>query len=240
MHDSMRPLTSWKEIGAYVGRTARTVQRWERSLGFPVQHCRGRNSGIICAFPEEIDTWLGQRRPDLEPPAPSLEIHEPHTLADFIDQLARKDSLSHSLIALAKALEARDHCTISVLLWDKEHKFMVPIAAPSFPAEYSEAFKRFPMSTKLGAVGPAALQNRMIVSENVYRDPKWKVIRTYAEKARITACTAMPIQSPQGEVLGSLAAYYPLPYRPTEGEIKRLRIASSMAGLAVNLSSQQM
>ncbi len=30
-------LESWKEIAAYLGRDARTVRRWEKNEGLPVQ-----------------------------------------------------------------------------------------------------------------------------------------------------------------------------------------------------------
>jgi hypothetical protein len=30
-------LTSWKEIGQYLGKGVRTVQRWEQQMGLPVR-----------------------------------------------------------------------------------------------------------------------------------------------------------------------------------------------------------
>ena len=50
-----RPLTSWKEIAAYLGKGVRTVQRWSAERGFPVRR-PGRN--IIVAIPSEIDAWV--------------------------------------------------------------------------------------------------------------------------------------------------------------------------------------
>jgi len=40
-------LNSWKEIAAYVGRGVRTVQRWERELGFPVRHPLGSRRTVM-------------------------------------------------------------------------------------------------------------------------------------------------------------------------------------------------
>jgi hypothetical protein len=48
-------LSSWKEIAQYLGKGVRTVQRWEHS-GLPVHRPNG--SGIVCAYPQELDTWI--------------------------------------------------------------------------------------------------------------------------------------------------------------------------------------
>ena len=52
------PLTSWKDIAQYVGKGIRTVQRWERDLGFPVRRTNPRQKGVVLAIPREIDTWV--------------------------------------------------------------------------------------------------------------------------------------------------------------------------------------
>jgi DNA-binding transcriptional regulator YiaG len=50
------PLTSWKEIAAYLGKGVRTVQRWERELALPVARVDG--STRVIANCHEIDEWL--------------------------------------------------------------------------------------------------------------------------------------------------------------------------------------
>jgi hypothetical protein len=54
-------LTSWKEISAHLGKSIRTVQRWERELGLPVRRPDLRRSGIVLADPAELDSWLHQQ-----------------------------------------------------------------------------------------------------------------------------------------------------------------------------------
>jgi hypothetical protein len=56
-------LTSWKEIAAHLGKSIRTVQRWERELGLPVRRPDRRRSGIVLADPAELDHWLHQQQP---------------------------------------------------------------------------------------------------------------------------------------------------------------------------------
>jgi len=56
----LRPpiLTSWKEIAQYVGKGIRTVQRWERELGFPVRRTKAGRKPSVLAVPGEIDAWV--------------------------------------------------------------------------------------------------------------------------------------------------------------------------------------
>jgi hypothetical protein len=63
-------LTSWKEIAAYLGRSVRTVRRWETTEGLPVRRHRHRKASTVFAIREEIDAWRKQRE---ERAAPNLE-----------------------------------------------------------------------------------------------------------------------------------------------------------------------
>ena len=51
-------LSSWKEIAGYIGRSVRTVQRWERELGLPVHRPSAKNEGVVVALPAELDAWV--------------------------------------------------------------------------------------------------------------------------------------------------------------------------------------
>jgi hypothetical protein len=51
-------LQGWKEIATELGRSVRTVQRWERKLGLPV-HKLGEGVGSpVFAFKDELRSWL--------------------------------------------------------------------------------------------------------------------------------------------------------------------------------------
>lgn len=51
-------LDSWKEIASYMGRTVRTVIRWEQEGGLPVHRVPVGRRQAIFAYPREIDEWL--------------------------------------------------------------------------------------------------------------------------------------------------------------------------------------
>jgi len=54
-------LDGWKDIATYLHRDVRTVQRWEKFLGLPVQRVQDSKSGSVYAFRNEIDAWRRER-----------------------------------------------------------------------------------------------------------------------------------------------------------------------------------
>ncbi|MGH9356745.1 MAG: hypothetical protein ACRD10_11505 [Terriglobia bacterium] len=63
----LQRLDSWKEIGAYLKRHARTAQRWEREERLPVHRHLHDKQGSVYAYKSEIDLWWTNRRSQLEP-----------------------------------------------------------------------------------------------------------------------------------------------------------------------------
>ncbi|MBN2433520.1 MAG: VCBS repeat-containing protein, partial [Acidobacteria bacterium] len=52
-----RRLETWKEIAAYLGKGIRTVQRWEKHDGLPVQREAGGRKESVYAWSDELDAW---------------------------------------------------------------------------------------------------------------------------------------------------------------------------------------
>ena len=50
-------LNSWKEIAGYMGRSERTVQRWEKHFGLPVRRPAGKTRSAVIALPSELQDW---------------------------------------------------------------------------------------------------------------------------------------------------------------------------------------
>src|ERR1700704_3666507 len=53
-------LNSWKEVADYVGRSERTLQRWEKNWKLPVHRPAGRMRSAVIALTTEIDDWIRQ------------------------------------------------------------------------------------------------------------------------------------------------------------------------------------
>ncbi|HET6897356.1 MAG TPA: tetratricopeptide repeat protein, partial [Vicinamibacteria bacterium] len=66
MADRTDRLESWKEIAAYLGRSPRTVQRWERLEGLPVHRLVHDKLGSVYAYKTELDAWWESRRASLD------------------------------------------------------------------------------------------------------------------------------------------------------------------------------
>ncbi len=52
-----RQLESWKEIAAHLGRTIRTVQRWEQTEGLPVHRHEHHKRSSVYAYTADLDKW---------------------------------------------------------------------------------------------------------------------------------------------------------------------------------------
>jgi hypothetical protein len=51
-------VAGWKDIGTYLGKGVRTVQRYERELGLPVRRPAGKSHGAVIATRAELDAWV--------------------------------------------------------------------------------------------------------------------------------------------------------------------------------------
>ena len=70
-------LNGWKEVAAFLGKSVRSVQRWERDLGLPVHRINTPDQGqIVYASRSEIEQWrarMDRRRTPLDDePAPPI------------------------------------------------------------------------------------------------------------------------------------------------------------------------
>ena len=79
-------IETWSAIGAYIGRDARTAQRYERELGLPVRRLAAARGSAVYAHVTELDGWLRTRargaEPDPEgPPSPLEPVAPPRTPA---------------------------------------------------------------------------------------------------------------------------------------------------------------
>jgi TolB-like protein/Flp pilus assembly protein TadD len=86
-------LNSWKEIACYLGRSEKTLRRWEERENLPVYRLRHEKRGSIYAYTAEIDRWREARTATIDSDATvngnglrSIEIPEPAVTADGLLQ----------------------------------------------------------------------------------------------------------------------------------------------------------
>ena len=61
-----RRLDGWKDVAAYLGRSERTVKRWEAERGLPTRRVPGKGRPSVYAYAGDLDEWLKASH-DLEP-----------------------------------------------------------------------------------------------------------------------------------------------------------------------------
>lgn len=65
-------LDSWKDIGLYLNRNVRTVQRWEALEAMPVHRHDHRGGASVYGYKDELDAWRVGRRSHRNPIRPKL------------------------------------------------------------------------------------------------------------------------------------------------------------------------
>ncbi|MDP8979806.1 MAG: hypothetical protein M3O35_04355 [Acidobacteriota bacterium] len=78
--ESDERLDSWKAVASYLGRSDKTVRRWEEKEGLPIHRLHHDKRGSVYAYKRELDAWWELRKEIIEvddrspagsePPAP--------------------------------------------------------------------------------------------------------------------------------------------------------------------------
>ncbi len=123
-------LQTWKEISDYVGRTERTVRRWERQFGFPVHRPSGKSRSSVMALSQEIQEWT-RGKPSLVDIRRSRRLSGAKCLRDTGDD---HNSRNHPIQSSSNELHRStplvsgkmladitvERLQISELLWEKQ------------------------------------------------------------------------------------------------------------------------
>jgi hypothetical protein len=112
-----RFLSGWKEIANYLGKGVRTVQRYERELGFPVRRPAGKSHAAVIATKAEVDAWVAASpireqfrlaKAQMNPPLVTLDDLKKRMeqMGALRDQMAAlRTELKASVSSLSKSIE---------------------------------------------------------------------------------------------------------------------------------------
>ena len=64
--DSTGRLDSWKAVASYLGRSDKTVRRWEEKEGLPIHRLHHDKRGSVYAYKKELDTWWHLRKTTID------------------------------------------------------------------------------------------------------------------------------------------------------------------------------
>jgi TolB-like protein len=97
---SREVLESWKEIAAYLGRSVRAVQLWEKEENLPIHRHQHDKQGTVFAYCDELDRW--RRTRSTEPPA--------------LTRSTRRYAIFGALLAVAVIV------TVAAIVWNRRSR----------------------------------------------------------------------------------------------------------------------
>jgi PAS domain S-box-containing protein len=121
----------------------------------------------------------------------------------------------------------------SILLMDKDGKHLLHGAAPSLPDPYNQVINGIEIGPAVGSCGTAAFTRQMVVVEDIATDPLWKNFKSLALLYDLKACWSTPLISKNGTVLGTFAFYYTEPKKPTEEDLRIIKMLNKTAVIAI-------
>ena len=125
-------LTGWKEIGNFVGRGVRTVQRWQAELELPVHRVRNSPRSPVFAFKSELDWWMRARAMN-NPSTHRLVPHEHQT--NFAIQEA------HVLKTRCRSLNIDLHQQVQSLIHNLDALRMLTDTSPGLPSTLDSEYQ---------------------------------------------------------------------------------------------------
>ncbi len=139
-----------------------------------------------------------------------------------------------TLDAMARIVESNNPgLRCSILLIDKDQKYITSGAGPSLSREYNDAVAGLHIGPVVGSCGTATFWNVPVIVENIAEDPLWRDLREAAGQTNVAACWSFPVTATTGEVVGALALYNDKPSAPTLGQMHGLGITARMVALAI-------
>jgi diguanylate cyclase (GGDEF)-like protein/PAS domain S-box-containing protein len=140
-----------------------------------------------------------------------------------------------SLVRSIEALSGNMRCSMLELRDGHVHN----LASPSLPDAYTSAIEGVVIGPSVGSCGTALWRGETVVVENIGTDPLWSEFSGLALAHGLQACTSVPIADSDGVLLGTFAAYFDTPRRPTPFEDELLASGRSVAAIALERARAQ-
>jgi PAS domain S-box-containing protein len=196
------------------------VVRYIHTVGHPVVNASG---DLVEFVGSSIDVTERKR-------AEALRDGESRIL-EMIARDARLEEILDRLVRVVEAQFAGLLC--SVLLLDEDGQHVRHGAAPNLPVHYTKAIDGLAIGPKAGSCGTAMYRREPVIVTDILEDPLWEAYRGVAEAHGFRACWSTPIVAPSGRALGSFAMYYREPRSPSPAETRALKMATHLAGIAI-------
>ena len=154
---------------------------------------------------------------------------------ELLQMVATGQELKPVLERLTTLIEAQFlglYC--SVMLLDTDGVHIHPGAGPRMPASYLELLDGLSIGAGVGSCGTAMYEDRTVIVEDIDTDPLWAPYKALVQPHGFKACWSEPIHAAGQGVIGTFAMYYREQRRPGPDELTALRVASHLAGIAID------
>ena len=151
----------------------------------------------------------------------------------MLEKLASDTSLPAVLNGVALWIEeAISDSRCSILLLDRETTLRRG-AAPSLDEAFLESMDGIRIASGGCSCATAATRKELIVTEDIAVDSDWTGFREQALAHGLRSCWSIPVFARSNNVLGTLAIYRTAPSLPVESDLRIMRVASNLAGIAI-------
>lgn len=191
---------------------------------------------------EVVSTLLKTSDGHLQMLGTSRDISERHMAAEFSDgqkqvleMIASAQPLQATLDALVRLAEGGfEGMLCSVMRLDDSGDRLVPVSAPSLPAEYLTAINGMQIGPAAGSCGRAAFKKEAVFVKDIATDRAWDHFRRFALPHGLKSCWSTPILGDNKQLLGTLAVYFKTPKEPERRHLQLIEILTHTAAIAIN------
>jgi len=121
---------------------------------------------------------------------------------------------------------------VSILLLD-EQGLLRNGASPNLPADYLDAIDRLKPDPNVGTCAAAAATAQVVITPDFQDDAKWAELRHLPLALGFVAAWSMPIQTSDGQVLGTFGTYFRERREPSDAERAAIAILADAAAIAI-------
>ncbi len=156
-----------------------------------------------------------------------LRKHKERILAT----LATEKPLEEILQLIVDSLESEEaDSRAMIMLVDQQQKELVHGVVPD---AFRECVNSIPIKNGAGSCGTAAFKRERVIVEDVRTHPYWQNHLDEAERINLKACWSEPVLSASGNILATLAVFYPYPKKPDNDHLERLKTLANLTSIAI-------
>jgi diguanylate cyclase (GGDEF)-like protein len=156
------------------------------------------------------------------------------TYADIVTKMANGKPLVVLSADLCRVVEnAFPGARATLMAVDDDTGHLGMVAAPSLSTRFAAAFSDVPVEPGAGSCGTAAYLADVVITENIFGDPKWDRWQAAPRAEGLAACWSHPVVGSAGSVIGTFAVYRDQPHRPGDDERQLVATLAALASIVL-------